>query len=144
MLTVFAIEKAWHQAKSYKLSDGNGLHLLVEPNGSKLWRFRYHFDRNEKMLFLGRYPDVSLAAARAKRDDARKLISAATPSRSQESCYPAELLLWKLQICQSQYAALPLHSGYPCIRVVPTASDMGRPASISRKRNWPDGFVSMK
>jgi integrase len=83
MLTVFAIEKARPQARSYKLSDGNGLHLLVEPNGSKLWRFRYHFDRKEKMLSFGRYPEVSLASARAKRDEARKLLAAGTDPSQQ-------------------------------------------------------------
>ena len=83
MLTVFAIEKARPQAKPYKLTDGSGLHLLVEPNGSKLWRFRYHFDRKEKMLSLGRYPEVSLAAARAKRDNARKLVAAGTDPSQQ-------------------------------------------------------------
>lgn len=83
MLTVFAIEKARPKAKSYKLTDGGGLHLLVESNGSKLWRFRYHFGRKEKMLSLGRYPDVPLAAARAKRDDARKLVAAGTDPSQQ-------------------------------------------------------------
>jgi hypothetical protein len=75
MLTVFAIERARPKAKSFKLSDGNGLHLLIEPNGSKLWRFRYQFDRKEKMISLGAFPNVSLAAARAKRDEARKLLA---------------------------------------------------------------------
>src|ERR1700692_3397120 len=83
MLTVFAIEKARPKTKSYKLTDGGGLHLLVESNGSKLWRFRYHFGRKEKMLSLGRYPDVPLAAARAKRDDARKLVAAGTDPSQQ-------------------------------------------------------------
>src|SRR5581483_11382140 len=83
MLTVFAIEKARPRAKPYKLSDGSGLNLLVETNGSKLWRFRYRFDGKEKMLSLGRYPEVALAAARAKRDDARKLVAAGTDPSQQ-------------------------------------------------------------
>jgi integrase len=85
MLTVFAIDKARPQAKPYKLTDGYGLHLLIEPNGSKLWRFRYHFARKEKMLSLGRYPEVSLASARAKRDDARKLVAAGTDPSQQRT-----------------------------------------------------------
>ena len=83
MLTVFAIEKARPRAKPYKLSDGNGLHLLVEPNGSKLWRFRYHFDRKEKMMSLGSFPEISLASARTKRDEARKLVAAGTDPSQQ-------------------------------------------------------------
>jgi integrase len=74
-LALFAIQNAKPKEKPYKLSDGNGLHLLVEANGSKLWRFRYQFDRKEKMLSLGAFPEVSLASARTKRDDARKLVA---------------------------------------------------------------------
>jgi hypothetical protein len=75
MLTVFAIEKAQPRDKPYKLSDGSGLHLLVEPTGGKLWRFRYQFDRKEKMISLGSFPEVSLASARTKRDEARTLVA---------------------------------------------------------------------
>jgi hypothetical protein len=50
MLTFLAIERAKKRAKPYKLSDGEGLHLLVEPTGSKLWRFRYQFDHKEKIF----------------------------------------------------------------------------------------------
>ena len=78
MLTLFAIDGARPKAKPYKLSDGSGLHLLVEPNGSKLWRFRYQFDRKEKMMSLGSFPEVSLATARTKRDEARKLVATGT------------------------------------------------------------------
>ena len=47
MLTALAIENAKRKNTPYKLADGNGLHLLVPPNGSKLWRFRYHFGRKK-------------------------------------------------------------------------------------------------
>jgi integrase len=73
-LTSLAVQNAKPNEKSYKLSDGSGLSLLVQPNGSKLWRFRYHFAGKENMLALGSFPEVSLASARGKRDDARKLI----------------------------------------------------------------------
>lgn len=49
--------------------------LLVHPNGSKYWRLRYRFGGKEKMLALGRYPEVSLADARARRNEARKLLA---------------------------------------------------------------------
>jgi integrase len=74
VLTVFAIEKAKPREKPYKLSDGGGLSLLVEPNGSKLWRFRYRFGGKENMLAFGPFPAVTLASARHKRDAARRLI----------------------------------------------------------------------
>lgn len=61
---------------AYKLSDGRGLSLLVNPNGSKWWRLRYRFYGREKMLSLGVYPDVPLKLARERCDDARKQIAA--------------------------------------------------------------------
>ena len=75
MLTQFVLTNAKPKAKSYKLSDGDGLSLLVEPNGSTLWRFRYFFGGKEKMLTFGAFPAVSLAEAREKRHDARKLLA---------------------------------------------------------------------
>ena len=76
-LTDLEIRRSKPREKPYTLSDGNGLSLLVEPNGSKGWRFRYRFDGKPKMLSLGTYPTISLADARQKRDDAKKLVAAA-------------------------------------------------------------------
>ncbi|HEU5017305.1 MAG TPA: integrase arm-type DNA-binding domain-containing protein, partial [Pseudolabrys sp.] len=75
-LSSFSVEKAKPRDKPYKLSDGDGLHLLINPNGSKLWRFRYRFGGKQKMIGFGSFPEVSLAAARDKRDEARKLVAA--------------------------------------------------------------------
>lgn len=61
--------------KPYKLADGRGLYLLVNPNGSKLWKLKYRFAGIEKKLSLGAYPEVSLAAARDAREEARKQLS---------------------------------------------------------------------
>ena len=61
--------------KPYKLADGGGMYLEVMPNGSKYWRLKYRFDEKEKRLALGVYPDVSLAEARTRRDEARKLLA---------------------------------------------------------------------
>ena len=74
-LTSLAVQNAKPKEKPYKLSDGGGLHLLVQSGGSKLWRFRYHFAGKENMLAFGSFPEVSLASARDKRDHARKLIA---------------------------------------------------------------------
>lgn len=62
-------------SKPTKISDDRGLFLLLTPSGGKLWRFKYRFDRKEKLLALGRYPDVSLAKARERREDARRLLA---------------------------------------------------------------------
>jgi hypothetical protein len=61
--------------KAYKLADEKGLFLLINPTGSKCWRFKYRFNAKEKLLSLGIYPDLSLADARDKRDEARKLLA---------------------------------------------------------------------
>lgn len=61
--------------KVTKLSDGGGLFLLVTMSGGKLWRLQYRFDGKQKLLALGQYPAVSLADARQRREDARKLLA---------------------------------------------------------------------
>ena len=69
------ISKAKSQNKDYKLSDGGGLYLLITETGGKLWRFQYRFDGKQKLLALGQYPAVTLADARQRREDARKLLA---------------------------------------------------------------------
>ena len=49
------------KAKPFKRADFDGLYLLVNPSGSKLWRFKYRLHGKEKLLALGKYPDVTLA-----------------------------------------------------------------------------------
>jgi len=75
MLNFNDVKNAQPRKKSYKLFDERGLYLLVTTRGSRLWRFKYRFSKKEKTLALGAYPDVRLAAARLKRDDARRLIA---------------------------------------------------------------------
>lgn len=71
-----AIRKAPLPDKPRKLTDGGGLYLLLNPNGSKWWRFKYRYGGKEKLLSLGTYPDTGLADAREKRDAARKQLAA--------------------------------------------------------------------
>lgn len=86
MLSDKAIQAAKARERPYKLADGGGLTLLVKPNGSKLWRFRYRYDGREKMLGLGSYPDTGAKLAREKREEARKLLAEGLdPSRSRQA-----------------------------------------------------------
>lgn len=62
--------------KIYQCVDERGLYLEVHPNGSMLWRYKYRFVGKQKRLVLGRYPDVSLADARRRRDEARRTLEA--------------------------------------------------------------------
>lgn len=73
-LTETAARNAKASEKPYKLSDARGLYLLVNPSGSKLWCMKYRFNDTEKKLSFGIYPDVSLAMAREKQSEARRLI----------------------------------------------------------------------
>ncbi len=74
-LTNTAVLNAKPEDKPRKLADEKGLFLLVHPNGSKYWRLKYRFGGREKLLALGVYPDITLAEARQRRDDARKLLA---------------------------------------------------------------------
>ena len=60
--------------KRKKLSDGGGLQLWVQPNGSRLWRFAYRYAGKQKVLALGTYPDLSLKEVRLLREQARALL----------------------------------------------------------------------
>jgi hypothetical protein len=76
---------ATKRPRDYKLADGGGLYLLVRPNGSKLWRLKYRFGGKEKLLALGRYPDVSLAEARLRRAEAKIALSRGTDPGAKEA-----------------------------------------------------------
>lgn len=69
------LRKAKPQDRPYKIAAGNGLYLLVNPIGSKLWRWKYRVDGKEKLLALGAYPTVSLLEARQRCEEARRLRS---------------------------------------------------------------------
>ncbi|MFA7597262.1 MAG: type II toxin-antitoxin system prevent-host-death family antitoxin [Novosphingobium sp.] len=74
-LSAAAVRNAKGAEKPYKLSDGGGLFLLVSPNGRRYWRMAYRFARKQKTLAFGVFPDVSLADARERRDQARRLLA---------------------------------------------------------------------
>jgi hypothetical protein len=75
-LTNTAIRNVKPKNKPFKLSDGGGLFLLVQPNGSKWWRYKYRYAGREKLLAIGAYPDVSLSDAREAHYQARKTLKA--------------------------------------------------------------------
>src|SRR5262245_23325423 len=75
-LTDISIRAAKPKDKIYKLSDSGGLYLEVNPSGGRWWRWKYRIGGKEKRLSFGVYPDVSLKAAREKRDAARQLLGA--------------------------------------------------------------------
>jgi Arm domain-containing DNA-binding protein len=74
-LTDARIRNAKAISKSYKLSDGGGMYLLVTSDGARHWRLDYRFAGKRRTLSLGIYPTVTLASARARREEARALLA---------------------------------------------------------------------
>lgn len=74
-LTELQVKKARPAPKEFKLFDGGGLFLLVTPAGGRLWYLKYRFAGKEKKLAFGAYPAISLADARQRRENARKLLA---------------------------------------------------------------------
>ena len=69
------IENAKPRDTDYKLTDGGSLYLLVKKNGTKAWRMNYRFNGKQVTLALGVFPDVPLATARKRRDEARAMLA---------------------------------------------------------------------
>ncbi|PHM41641.1 integrase [Xenorhabdus szentirmaii] len=86
------IEAAKPKEKTYKLADGGGLYLEITSRGSKYWRMKYRrpTDKKEDRLAFGVYPVVSLADARAKRDEAKKLIAQGSDPKAEKKGAQAE------------------------------------------------------
>jgi hypothetical protein len=74
-LSDLAIRTLRPRERAYKVYDRDGLLLLVNPGGSKLWRWRYRFDQKEKLMALGEYPVVTLGEARDRHLAARKILA---------------------------------------------------------------------
>jgi hypothetical protein len=74
-LTSAKCEAERPRVKLFKLTDGGGLQLWVQPTGTRFWRLAYRFGGKQKLLALGIYPTVSLAGARQVREDAKRLLA---------------------------------------------------------------------
>ncbi|EAA1662099.1 TPA: integrase arm-type DNA-binding domain-containing protein [Shigella boydii] len=89
-LTDTKVRSAKPEEKEYSLVDGDGMSLLVKPGGSKYWRFRFRFGGKQHLMAFGVYPDVSLADARKKREEARKLVAAGIDPREHKRAVKEE------------------------------------------------------
>lgn len=74
-LTATEIKNAKPKAKKYKLTDGRGLFMEIRPNGSKYWKLKYRYQGKDKEYSIGVYPSITLAGARAKREELKKIIA---------------------------------------------------------------------
>ncbi len=73
-LTDIAVRNLKPGPAPFKISDGKGLHLLVSPSGSRLWRLAYRFAGKQKLLSFGAYPEIGLKEARGRTEEARRLL----------------------------------------------------------------------
>lgn len=89
-LTATAIRNAKPRKTARRLFDGGGLYLEVAPSGGRWWRLKYRIGGKEKRLSLGVYPAVSLADARERRDEARKLLAAGVDPSAQRQAEKRE------------------------------------------------------
>ena len=89
-LTDTKVRSAKPQEKEYTLVDGDGMFLLIHPNGSKYWRFRFRFGGKQHLMAFGVYPETSLAGARQKREEARKLVAAGIDPREHKRAVKEE------------------------------------------------------
>ncbi len=74
-LTELEVKRAKAKDKPYKLGDGGGLFLWTTPSGGKLWRWSYRYEGKQRLMTLGRYPEVSLSMVRERHIEARKLLA---------------------------------------------------------------------
>lgn len=95
------ITNAKPRAKVYKLTDSGGLYLVVQPNEAKLWRMNYRCLGQQKTLYFGAWPEAGIAAARQKRDKARKEMNPAGIER----LGPADVVNGKSQPAASRLIA---------------------------------------
>ncbi|MGP2522352.1 tyrosine-type recombinase/integrase [Pantoea ananatis] len=89
-LTDTKVRSAKPQEKEYTLVDGDGMFLLIHPNGSKYWRFRFRFGGKQHLMAFGVYPETSLADARHKREEARRLVAAGVDPREHKRAVKEE------------------------------------------------------
>ncbi|AJZ91271.1 Putative prophage P4 integrase [Beauveria bassiana D1-5] len=89
-LTDIKVRTAKPDTKEYSLADGDGMSLLVHPNGSKYWRFRFRFGGKQHLMAFGVYPETSLADARQKREEARRLVAAGIDPREHKRAVKEE------------------------------------------------------
>ncbi|MGL4668576.1 MAG: tyrosine-type recombinase/integrase [Saezia sp.] len=93
LLSDVKIRKAQSKEKIYTLNDGDGLILLVNPNGSKIWRFRFSWGGKQQKFSLGSYPSIDLKTARLLRSDAQTQLAKGIDPREERKLLKEETLI---------------------------------------------------
>ena len=92
MLTRLKIESVNPSLKRRRLFDGRGLYLEIAPGGGRWWRFKYRFERKEKRISLGVYPEVGIKEARERCAEVRKQLAAGIDPGAKRKAESAVLL----------------------------------------------------
>lgn len=126
LLTTLRIKSAQPTDRGYKLTDSGGLFLLVQPNRSKLWRYKFRVNGVEGLQALGIFPEVSLSDARHAHAEARKLVAQGINPIHARRIDREKLARAELQRVQGSFAAV--FAGWNAA----TAADL-RPATIEQR-----------
>lgn len=119
-LTATEIKAAKPKEKAYKLADGGGMYLEIFPNGTKSWRLKYRIGGKEKRVVFGVYPAVTLADARGRREEAKKILAAGgDPGQEKQADKQARVLA-----VQNSFEAIAIEW------------------HEHKKRNWSEGYAS--
>ncbi|OCG05269.1 Arm DNA-binding domain-containing protein [Gilliamella sp. wkB112] len=129
-LTDLKIKSAKPNEKQYKLTDGDGLFLLVYTNGSKYWRYRYKFQRKECLLAIGTYPTVSLSETRSLRDETKSLLAENIDPLIEKKAKQLEDEI-QVTMLTKDFSILRLGTNHQILR--PTSSSFFMPKSFADK-----------
>jgi integrase len=113
------------EERIYKRADAHGLYIEVHPTGSKLWRYKYRYVGKDKRIALGRYPEVGLAEARRKRDEARRSLSDGTDPGAER----------RQKRVRAHYAAASTFGGIAKEYIDKMVAE-GRAETTTMKANW--------
>lgn len=125
--TVTAIKNAKPEAKSYKMSAGGGLYLLVNPSGGKLWRLKYRIHGTEKVMSFGAFPEVSLSQANKLMLEAKELLAKGIDPQEDKKAKEAEA---RAQVLTFQQVAERWYLGNTQHAVKPWATATARKARL--------------
>lgn len=153
LLTEPRIRAAKPKQKPYKLRDGRGLYLLIQPSGARLWRLRFRQPGRESMVSLGAYPDVSLKVARERREETRKAIAAGIDPAAQRRAERAghentfQAIAGEAQVCAEDFEESSVDSQRPALsarwltadRIDHCARHAEGPSANRRARQTRDG-----
>lgn len=142
LLNAVAVKHAKYEKSGKRLNDGDGLYLLLRPNGAKWWRFDYSFRGKRNTISLGVYPDVGLADARQKANEARSNVANGIDPSEVKKAVKKQLLADELDK-ERQAAGLPVVGGFEDVTLawLKSTEHQVRPMTQKKKLSRFERFV---